>query len=307
VMNTTHSRTWPTSMAHREARIEADRRELYGLSREWDTIEGMDHQDPRAVSLLLELLIVEAERSCSEQVRLAVLCICRPQRRVLRAAIATESTLTEEQSNTTTTVLDQARHLIDECRQDGGRQVPIERDPPLEAWECRALSTRAERQWYEENERHMTQQEWLDVLKGRLAQRIEEDDIYGDELEEENSRIRNLYHEWNFNETRPRNFSSHYTRARSDHNDHDPIIESEMEDEDDSEYQDVRDELGSDHSDDSDESGSSDSTDNSDNMNHLNDSDSSDDSDDLEDDSDNSCSSEFCIGVVRGCGCAWYW
>ncbi|KAG4411457.1 hypothetical protein IFR04_015411 [Cadophora malorum] len=215
-------------------------------------------------------------------------------------------------SNTTTTVLDQARHLIDEYRQDGSPQVPIERDPPLEAWECRALSTRAERQWYEENERHMTQQEWLDVLKGRLAQRIEEDDIYGDELEEENSRIRNLYHEWNFNETRPRNFSSHYTRARSDHNDHDPIIESKMEDEDDSEYQDVRDELGSDHSDDSDDSGSSDSTDNSDDMNDLNDSDSSDDSDnsvssgtsdssensdDLEDDSDNSCSSDF-VSVV---------
>lgn len=323
VMSTAHSQTWPASMALREARIEADRRELYGLSREWDAIDGMDHQNPRTLRLLLELLISEAERSCSEQVQLAVLRICRPQRRVLRTAIATESRLTEEQSNTTTRVLDQASRLIDEYRQDGNPQIPVERDPPLEAWECRALSTRAEREWQEENERNMTQQEWLGELKDRLVQQIEEDDMSGDELEDENSQIRNLYHDWNYDVTRPGDFSDHSRRARIDHNDHDPIVEIEMEDVDESEYQDVRDESGSDRSDgsndsdysDSDDSESSESTDNSDDSDDSDDSNDPDDSDDANDsessgstnNSDNSYSSQFCINGVRGCDCDRYW
>ncbi|PVH77068.1 hypothetical protein DL98DRAFT_535104 [Cadophora sp. DSE1049] len=237
VMNTAHSQTWTASIAHAEARIEADRRELYGLPREWDTINGIDHQDPRTVRLLLELLISEAEKSDSEQARVAVLDICRPQRQVLRIAVATESRLTEAQSNTTNAVLDEAHRIIGRYQLDNAPQVPVERDPPLEPWEWRALARNAEIEWREENESHLTRQELAEELRERLAQQIEEDYLSDDELEDENSRIRTSPHYLDFDGLHLGHFHDPNRSIELDQNG-DPIDDDELEDADESQYED---------------------------------------------------------------------
>ncbi|KAK0103080.1 hypothetical protein ONS95_000741 [Cadophora gregata] len=225
-----YSQTWTASMAHREAHAEADRRELYGLPRNWDTINGADERDPRTIRIILESVIAKAERECSEVVRVEVLDMCRPHRRVLRAAVATESQLTEAQINFIDPVVCGASRIMDQYQLD---LRPAEPDQPLKEWEWMVLASEAERDWQEEHDRNVTQQEWLEELRVRLAQRIEEDDKLDEELEDENGRIRTFGHKvWG-------NLIDHYYVSHSSRSGieldqfGDPIVANEVEDNDD--------------------------------------------------------------------------
>ncbi|KAH7383563.1 hypothetical protein BKA64DRAFT_646745 [Cadophora sp. MPI-SDFR-AT-0126] len=221
-MNSAHARTWTASTAHRETHIEADRRELYGLTRHWNTINSADLQDP-------------PERSGSEHLRVAVLQHCQPQRRVLRTATATESGLTEAQSNTTTAVLSEAHQIIDQYRLDNGPQVPVERDPPLRAHEWRVLAREAEWRNFEENERYITPQGRLEDLSHTMAEIMEENDTSDEELFEENSRIRTFPPRPDFDGLYSGLAIDPVRRSVHDRNDH-PMDDDESEDADEFQY-----------------------------------------------------------------------